>query len=238
MAEISSSENISPRVQRIANLAKQSQTMQLTSLNHYIDVVWLREAYRRTRKDGARGVDGQSGEEYATALQSNLESLLERAKTGSYRAPPVRRVYIPKADGKQNRPLGIPTFEDKVLQRAVHMVLEAVYEQDFLRCSYGFRPGRSAHQLLEDMREQLMRMKGGWVLEVDVRKFFDTMDHGQLREVLRRRIRDGVLLRLIGKWLNAGVLEAGTVTRPDAGTPQGGVIAPPTQLQTLLGAAA
>jgi group II intron reverse transcriptase/maturase len=200
--------------------------MQLTSLNHYIDVVWLREAYRRTRKDGARGVDGQSGEEYATALQSNLESLLERAKTGSYRAPPVRRVYIPKADGKQNRPLGIPTFEDKVLQRAVHMVLEAVYEQDFLRCSYGFRPGRSAHQLLEDMREQLMRMKGGWVLEVDVRKFFDTMDHGQLREVLRRRIRDGVLLRLIGKWLNAGVLEAGTVTRPDAGTPQGGVISP------------
>jgi group II intron reverse transcriptase/maturase len=200
--------------------------MQLTSLNHYIDVEWLMEAHRRTRKDGALGVDGQSAEQYATELEQNLRLLLNRAKSGTYRAPPVRRVHIPKGDGPQTRPIGIPTFEDKVLQRAVSMALEAVYEQDFLPCSYGFRPGRSAHQMLRDLRMQLTRMGGGWVLEVDIRKFFDTLDHDRLREVLHQRIRDGVLLRLIGKWLNAGVLEQGTVSRPDAGTPQGGVISP------------
>jgi group II intron reverse transcriptase/maturase len=226
MTEISSSEDISLKLERIARLAKQSPTMGLTSLNGYIDVAWLREAHRRTRKDGAPGADGQSATEYAVNLEQNLQSLLNRAKSGSYRAPPVRRVHIPKADGLQTRPLGIPSFEDKVLQRAVHMVLEAVYEQDFLPCSYGLRPGRSAHQLLEDLRNQLVRSNGGWVLEVDIRKFFDTLDHSRLREIVQQRIRDGVLLRLIGKWLNAGVLEDGAITRPDSGTPQGGVISP------------
>jgi len=136
----------------------------------------------------------------------------------------VRRVHIPKGDGSQTRPIGIPTFEDKVLQRAVAMALEAVYEQDFLECSYGFRPGRSAHQALEVLWHEAVCRAGGWVLEIDIRKFFDTLDHGHLRTLLRRRIRDGVLLRLIGKWLNAGVLEEGALSRPDAGTPQGGVI--------------
>jgi group II intron reverse transcriptase/maturase len=226
MAEISDSENISLKLERIAKLAKQSRTMRLTSLNYHIDVAWLMEAYRRTRKDGARGVDGQSAAQYATDLDENLRSLLNRAKSGTYRAPPVRRVHIPKGDGSQTRPIGIPTFEDKVLQRAVSMVLGAVYEQDFLSCSYGFRPGRSAHQMLEDLRSQLTRMGGGFVLEVDIRKFFDSLDHGHLRDVLHQRIQDGVLLRLIGKWLNAGVLEGGSLSRPDAGTPQGGVISP------------
>jgi group II intron reverse transcriptase/maturase len=171
-------------------------------------------------------VDGQTAEEFAANLEDNLRSLLDRAKSGTYRAPPVRRVHIPKGDGSQTRPIGIPAFEDKVLQRAVAMVLEAVYEQDFLDCSYGFRPGRSAHQALEVLQHEAVCMAGGWVLEIDIRKFFDTLDHRHLLEILRRRVRDGVLLRLIGKWLNAGVLEDGQLSHPEAGTPQGGVISP------------
>jgi len=219
-------ENVSPKLERIAVLARQARKMSLTTLAHHIDIDWLREAHRRTRKDGATGVDEQTAAEYATQLEENLRSLLERAKSGTYRAPPVRRVNIPKGDGTQTRPIGIPTFEDKILQRAVAMVMEAVYEQDFLDCSYGFRPGRSAHQALNALRNEIMSMKGGWILEVDIQKFFDTLDHGHLRELLHRRIRDGVLLRLIGKWLNAGVMEDGAVVHPEAGTPQGGVISP------------
>jgi group II intron reverse transcriptase/maturase len=207
-------------------LAKQAPEMAFTSLSHHIDIEWLREAYRRTRKDGASGADGQTAAEYEANLEANLQSLLDRAKSGAYRAPPVRRVHIPKGDGSRTRPIGIPTFEDKVLQRAVAMLLEAVYEQSFLDCSYGFRPGRSAHQALAALRQEVMRGEGGWVLEVDIRQFFDTLDHARLREFLHQRVRDGVLLRLIGKWLNAGVLEAGQFSRPVQGTPQGGVVSP------------
>ncbi len=218
-------DTVSTKLQRIAELVKLSQGRPFTALAHFIDVDWLREAYRRTRKDGATGVDGQTAETYAANLEENLRSLLDRAKGGTYRAPPVRRVHIPKGDGS-TRPLGIPTFEDKVLQRAVAMVLEAVYERDFLDCSYGFRPGRSPHHALLALGEQTMAMQGGWMLDVDIRKFFDTLDHACLREILQQRVRDGVLLRLIGKWLNAGVLEEGRVMHPEAGTPQGGVISP------------
>ncbi|MEO9143005.1 MAG: group II intron reverse transcriptase/maturase [Polyangiaceae bacterium] len=192
---------------------------------HHIDLEWLREAHRRTRKDGAPGVDGQTAAEYATNLEGNLQSLLDRVKSGTYRAPPVRRAYIPKDNGEM-RPLGIPTFEDKVLQRAVTMVLEAVYEQEFLDCSYGFRPGRSARQALDVLHWEATKMAGGWVVEIDIRKYFDSIDHERLREVLRGRIRDGVILRWIGKWLNAGVLEDGSVKRPESGSPQGGVVSP------------
>jgi group II intron reverse transcriptase/maturase len=226
MSEPQTSDSISTKLERIAKLAKEAPEMAFRSLAHHIDVDWLREAYRRTRKDGATGVDGQTAVEYAQDLEGNLRSLLDRAKSGTYRAPPVRRVHIPKGSGSETRPLGVPTFEDKVLQRAVAMVLEAVYEQDFLDSSYGFRPGRSAHQVLRALDQQAVYMAGGWVLEIDIRKFFDTLDHGRLREILRRRVRDGVLLRLIGKWLNAGVLEPGSLTYPEAGTPQGGVISP------------
>ena len=176
--------NVSTKLERIATLARTMRGMALTTLAHHIDIDWLREAYRRTRKDGARGVDGQSAEEYAEHLEDNLRSLLDRAKSGTYRAPPVRRVHIPKGDGSETRPIGIPTFEDKVLQRAVAMVLEAVYEQDFLDCSYGFRPGRSAHHACEALRNATVKMAGGWVMEIDIRKFFDTLDHEQLREIL------------------------------------------------------
>jgi RNA-directed DNA polymerase len=219
------SNDISTKLVRIATLAKSSPGMPLTTLAHHIDVNWLREAHRRTRKDGAIGIDGQSAEQYAERLEENLQALHERAKSGRYRAPPVRRTYIPKASGEP-RPLGIPTFEDKVLQRAVAMVLEAVYEQDFLECSYGFRPQHSAHHALDALHNAATRIAGGWVIELDIRKYFDSIDHERLREVLHQRVRDGVILRLIGKWLNAGVMEAGTVRQNDAGTPQGGVISP------------
>jgi group II intron reverse transcriptase/maturase len=197
----------------------------LTSLSHHIDVEWLREAFRRTRRDGAVGVDGQTWRDYERALETNLQSLLDRFKSGRYVAPPVRRVHIPKGDGR-TRPIGIPTLEDKVLQRAVAMALSAVYEQDFLDCSYGFRPNRSAHMALEKVRDTMMDMWRGWLIEVDIQSFFDTIDQRLLREILERRVRDGVILRTIGKWLNAGVLEGSELSHPEQGTPQGGVISP------------
>jgi RNA-directed DNA polymerase len=226
MAETSGSITVSTKLERIAKLAREMPQTALTTLAHNIDIDWLHEAYRRTRKNGATGVDRQTAEEYAGNLEVNLRSLLERAQSGSYVAPPVRRIHIPKGDGSQTRPIGIPTFEDKVLQRAVAMVLEAIYEQSFLDCSYGFRPGRSAHQALRLVQSQTVKMAGRWVLEIDIRRFFDTLDHGQLRDIVRKRVRDGVLLRLISKWLNAGVMEDGAIVYPEAGTPQGGVISP------------
>ena len=224
--ETQSSQDVSTKLERIAKLAKEKPGVSLLTLAHHIDMNWLREACRRTRKDGARGIDGQSAEQYGVQLEDNLRSLLDRAKSGRYRAPPVRRVHIPKGDGTETRPIGVPTFEDKVLQRAVAMVIGEVYEQEFYDFSYGFRPGRSAHQALQAIRNASWRMKGGWLVEVDIRKFFDTVDHAHLRAILGRRIGDGVLLRLIGKWLNAGVLEGGVFSHPDEGTPQGGVISP------------
>jgi RNA-directed DNA polymerase len=226
MAGAQEPESVSTKQQRIAALAEQSPQLGFTSLNHHLDLNWLLEAYQRTRKDGAPGVDGQTADDYGLHLLDNLKSLLGRAKSGTYWAPPVRRVRIPKGTGNETRPLGIPTLEDKVLQRAVVMALEPIYEQDFLDCSYGFRPGRSAHQALAALWQQTMDLGGCWLLEVDIRKFFETLDHAQLRALLRQRVRDGVLLRLIDKWLQAGVLEDGELTYPEAGTPQGGVVSP------------
>ena len=221
------SETVSTKQRRIAELANQSPEMAFTSLAYFMDIDWLSEAYRKTRKDGAAGVDGVTAAEYEQDLEGNLQRLLDRAKSGSYQAPPVRRVYIPKGtSSKEVRPIGIPTLEDKVLQRAIVMLLEPIYEQDFLDCSYGFRPGRSAHQALATLRKQAMAGGGGWILEVDIRKFFDNLSHEHLREFLQRRVRDGVLQKLIHKWLKAGVMEDGGVSYPDSGSPQGGVISP------------
>jgi len=217
---------ISTKQARIAMLAKRMPGTALRSLSHYMDLDWLVEAYKRTRKDGAVGVDGQTAHDYAQDLEGNLRSLLNRAKSGTYQAPPVRRVHIPKGDGSKTRPIGIPTFEDKVLQRAVVMLLEPIYEQEFYDCSYGFRPGRSAHQALEALDKGVWQMHGGFVLDVDIKSFFDNLDHEKLRGLLRHRVVDGVVVRLIGKWLRAGIMEEGRVTHPDAGSPQGGVISP------------
>jgi group II intron reverse transcriptase/maturase len=200
--------------------------MSFASLNHLLTLELLELAYARTPKNKAPGIDGQTAKDYAANLPENLQSLLDRAHTGRYFAPPVRRTYIPKDKPGETRPLGIPTFEDKVLQRAVVMILETVYEPIFHDGSYGFRPGRSAHQALQYLRDELQSWNGGWVVDADIRRYFDTLDHGCLRELLQRRVCDGVLTRLIGKWLKAGVLEDGELTHPEEGTPQGGVVSP------------
>ena len=226
MAGTPSPTTVSTRLQRIAKMAREDRQRVLTTLAHHIDEDFLVEAHRRTRKTGAVGVDGRTAEQYSQGLEGNLRSLLDRFKSGRYKAPPVRRVHIPKGDGSKTRPIGIPTFEDKVLQRAASMVLEAVYEQDFLDCSYGFRPKRSAHQALAAVWKGCMDLGGGWVLEGDIEKFFDSVDPGHLRAFLDQRVRDGVIRRAIDRWLKAGVLEEGSLLRPDKGTPQGGVISP------------
>jgi group II intron reverse transcriptase/maturase len=226
MAETQSSETVCTRRQRLAELARQQPQLSFTALNHHLDRHWLYAAYKANRIAAATGVDGQTHADYTAHLEENLQALEDRAKSGTYRAPPVRRVYVAKGTGQETRPLGIPTFEDKVLQRAVVMLLEPIYEQDFLDCSYGYRPGRSAHQALQALWQQLMELGGGWVVEVDIRQFFDTLDHAQLRTLLQRRVRDGVVLRLLSKWLHAGVLDNGCLTYPETGTPQGGVISP------------
>jgi RNA-directed DNA polymerase len=225
MAETLRSGTSSTRLAQIAELARRHPERVFSSLHHVIDAMLLREAYRLTRKDAAVGVDGQSAEDYGRDLEKNLESLHERFRSGTYYAPPVKRVHIPKGDGR-TRPIGIPTFEDKVLQRAVAMVMAAIYEQDFHPGSYGFRPKRGAHDALQAVWEATTRIGGGWVLEVDIRAFFDTLNHGELRGFLDKRVSDGVIRRAIDKWLKAGVLEAGAISQPNEGTPQGGVISP------------
>ncbi|NEX23887.1 group II intron reverse transcriptase/maturase, partial [Thiorhodococcus mannitoliphagus] len=172
MAQTLGCETITTKQEAIANLAREAPGMVLTTLAHHIDLMWLEEAYRRTRKDGAVGVDGVTAEAYEARLQENLSDLLERFKSGRYQAPPVRRVHIPKDGTKKTRPIGIPTLEDKILQRAVLMVLEPVYEQDFLDCSYGFRPGRSAHQALQALWDGVMDLRGAWVIDLDIQAFF------------------------------------------------------------------
>ncbi len=196
--------------------------MALYSLHHVIDLEWMREGYRLTRKSGAPGIDGVVAAEYETNPEANLLSLRDRIHSGSCKAPPVRRAYIPKADGSQ-RPLGIPTFEDKVAQRAIAMVLESIYEQDFYSCSCGFRPGRSA---LHALRTGFMTQGLRWVLDVDIRKYFDSIPHSHLRAFLDRRVTDGVIRRMIDKWLKAGVMEEGQLRQSTEGSPQGGVVSP------------
>jgi RNA-directed DNA polymerase len=219
-------ESVSTKQERIAELARNNPAMALTTLAHHIDYEWVKYAYDCTRKDGAVGVDGQSGEDYAANLEQNLIGLIDRLKSGSYRAPPVRRHYIDKADGSGKRGLGIPSFEDKVAQRVIVLLLEPIYEGDFSDCSYGYRRGRSAHGALGAIRSGITKDGGRWVLDVDIRKFFDSIDHSKLREFLARRITDGVVRKLIDKWLKAGVMEDGRLSYSEAGTPQGGVVSP------------
>ena len=219
-------DRMSLELQRIADMARQRPQMIFTSLNHLLCADLLREALRRLKRTGAAGVDGETWREYANRLEERIPVLLDEVKSGRYRAPPVRRVHIPKGTGPETRPIGIPTIEDKLLQKAVAMILTPIYEQDFHPGSFGFRPGRSAHQALTAVRRAVMGMGGGWVLEVDIRKFFDNVDHQHLREFVRRRVRDGVIARLLGKWLKAGVCEDGGIRYPESGTPQGGVISP------------
>lgn len=218
-------QTISTKLQEIANKAQAEPELTFTSLAHLMDVDFLMEAYRRIRKSGAPGVDGVTADSYAENLERNLTELHERLRTNKYKAPPVKRAWIPKSDGKR-RPIGIVTLEDKVVQKAVTMILEAIYEQDFYDFSMGFRRGRSQHQALHQVRESCLKNNISWLIDADVSGFFDSMSHEHLRGFIQRRVNDGGLLRLVGKWLNAGILENEELTYPESGSPQGGVISP------------
>jgi group II intron reverse transcriptase/maturase len=225
MGDTQRSQTISTKLHEIAEQARDHPERIFTSLAHLIDVDFLRAAYSRTRKDGAPGVDGVTGIEYGHNLEANLPDLYARMRSQRYKATPVKRGWATKEDGSQ-RPLGMPIMEDKIAQRAVSMLMSAIYEQDFYDFSYGFIEGRSPHQAIKALREQCYKNNIHWLIDADITKFFDNLDHGLLRDIIRKRVNDGGLLRLIGKWLNAGVLEGETLSYPEQGTPQGGVISP------------
>jgi group II intron reverse transcriptase/maturase len=218
--------SVSSALERVRQAARSDRKRKFTALFHHVyDVERLRAAYLAVKRDAAAGIDGQTWEYYGEDLSARLADLSERLKRGAYRAKPVRRVYIPKADGRQ-RPLGVPTLEDKIVQRAVVEVLNAIYETDFLGFSYGFRPGRSPHDALDALAIGIQKRRVNWVLDADLRSFFDTLDHGWLVKFIEHRIADRRVVRLIQKWLNAGVLEDGKRVRSRAGTVQGGSISP------------
>ena len=225
VAEIRPLSSVRTRQEHIASVAEKYTDSPLTTLGHHMDMIWMLEAFWRVKKDSAPGVDGVTVEEYAKDLEANLAQLLELAKSGRYRTPPVQRVHIPKNE-KETRPIGMPTLEDKVLQRAVVMLLEPIYETDFLDCSYGFRPRRSAHQALDALREVLVEINGGWVLDVDIKGYFDNIQHSKLIELVSQRVSDRRVIKLIRKWLKSGVMIEGIYGKTVVGTPQGRVISP------------
>jgi len=187
--------------------------------------VFLWEAHRLIRKDGASGVDGETAGDYAKDLSGNIRELYQRMKSGRYKAPPVKRAWIPK-DDNELRPIGIPAFEDKIVQKSVAMVLGAIYEVDFLNCSHGFRPERSAHGALSALRQSCFDIDVTMLIDADIQGYFDAIDHEKLIEILSKRVKDGTILRFIGKWLKAGVMENAQITYMETGTPQGGIISP------------
>jgi group II intron reverse transcriptase/maturase len=218
--------NVLTKQNRIAEIARTYRDEALVSLHHHMDMDWMQESFKRVKPDTSPGVDGQTLAMYEENLEFNLRDLLERAKSGSYVAPPVKRVYIPKGNGREQRPIGIPTVEDRILQRAVLQVLEPVFETDFFEFSYGFRSGKSPHDAVKYLWKQIYQQNIGWIIDLDIRKFFDTMEHQHVRGFLRQRVQDGVITRLIGKWLKAGVLDGDSISYNDEGSPQGGVISP------------
>jgi len=210
---------------RVRQKAKTDKGEQFTALLHHVDIERLRTAYFSSKKDAAPGTDGVTWKQYGEQLEENLQRLHRQLRQGAYRAKPSRRAFIPKPDGRQ-RPLGIAALEDKIVQRALVEVLNAIYETDFLGFSYGFRPGRSPHQALDALAVGILRKKVNWVLDADIRGFFDAIDHGWLVKFIEHRIADGRVLRLIQKWLSAGVLEDGKKIELEAGSPQGATISP------------
>ena len=225
MKDTSRSEIISTQLRQIAEQAIDHPAGVFTTLIHRLDVNFLREAYHRLRQDGAPGLSGVTAKDYGKDLEANLSDLFKRLKEQRYVAPPIKRVWIDK-DGGKKRPIGLSEIEDKIVQKAVSMLMGAVYEQDFYPFSYGFREGCSAHQAIGEIRERCMSQGIHWILDCDISGFFDTIDRSWLRTFIQQRINDGGLLRLMGKWLNAGVMEGDQITYSDKGTPQGGVISP------------
>ncbi len=225
MGDTSRSQTISTQLQQIAEQARCYPDMVFTTLAHRMTTDFLKEAFRKLRKKAAPGVDQVTAEDYAVNLDNNLKALHKSLREGRYKAPPVKRVWIDKENGKK-RPIGITALEDKIVQRAVEMLLSPIYEQMFYDFSHGYRKGHSPHQALKELREQCIRLNTKWIVSADISGLFDNIDHGHLRSMLKQKVNDGAILRLIGKWLNAGVMDAGQVTYPDKGTPQGGVISP------------
>jgi len=217
--------DMSPGLLKGVERAQREPAGRFHTLAHLIDMPALERAYRRQRADAAVGIDGVTKEQYGQALEVNLQDLHARLKAKRYRHQPIRRVHIPKAQGK-TRPIGISAFEDKVVQDAVREVLEAIYEQDFLGCSYGFRPGRSAHDAVRTLEQIVHRGEVRWIFEADIVSFFDSLDRTELKKMLEVRVADGSLLRLIGKCLHVGVLDGEAVVEPELGTVQGSVLSP------------
>jgi group II intron reverse transcriptase/maturase len=211
-------------LERVGQRAKHKKGERFSNLLSHIKVPLLKEAYERLKKNAAPGVDGVTWREYGENLDVRLRDLQDRVHRGDYHPQPVRRVYIPKGDGR-TRPLGIPTLEDKVVQQAARMLLEPIYEQEFLGFSYGFRPGRSQHRALDALAVAIMR-KVSWVLDADIRAFYDTIDHGWMQKFIEHKIADRRMVRLLMKWLHAGVMENGELHEVEEGTPQGGSISP------------
>jgi group II intron reverse transcriptase/maturase len=226
MSDTKRSALISTQLRQIAEQAIEHPDRVFTTLVHRMDVDFLREAYHRLRKDGAAGLSGVTVKDYGRELEANLIDLHERLIERRYVAPPIKRVWIDKEGGKKKRPIGLLEIEDKIVQKAVSMLMGAVYEQDFQPFSYGFREEHNAHQALGEIREQCMEHGIRWIYDADISGFFDNIDRSWLRTFIQQRINDGGLLRLIGKWLNAGVMEGGQITYSDRGTPQGGTISP------------
>jgi group II intron reverse transcriptase/maturase len=212
--------------ERIGSKAREAKGVRFNNLLSHLKAPLLKEAYERLRKDAAAGVDGETWSSYGEELDARLRDLEERVQRGSYHPQPVRRVYIPKGGGKM-RPLGVPALEDKIVQQAARMLLEPIYERsEFLGFSYGFRPCRSPHMALDALAEVMHRRKVNWVLDADIRSFFDTIDHGWMKKFVEHRIADERMVRLLMKWLHAGVMEDGELREVEEGTPQGGIISP------------
>ena len=209
----------------VRQAAKESKELKFTALLHHLTVNLLREGFYAMKRKAAPGVDGVTWQEYETGLEDRLQDLHGRVHRGAYRAQPSRRVYIPKADGRQ-RPLGVAALEDKLVQQAVATILSQIYEVDFLGFSYGFRPGRSQHQALDALSVALYRRKVNYVLDADIRGFFDHLDHEWMMKFVQHRVADPRILRLIQKWLKAGVMEEGQWSETEMGTPQGSGISP------------
>jgi Retron-type reverse transcriptase len=216
---------VSTQLLKIAAKAKQDPKARFTSLAHILTPDFLLETWRQLNRKGASGIDGETIEAFETNLEERIQGLWRRLRAGRYQAPPVRRVEIPKGNGKM-RPLGIPTVEDRLLQRAVARILGAIYEQDFLECSFGYRVGRNPHLALKALRDHMVVGKVRHLYEADIQGYFTNLNHKWLRRMISLRIADPVITGLIGKWLKAGVMEHGVVARPQAGTPQGGPISP------------
>lgn len=210
---------------RIRTRAEKDPNLVFTSLAHRIDLSLLKDSFRQVRKSESSGVDGVTAKEYAENLDINLYNLHQRLQRGQYVATPVKRIWIPKENGKM-RPIGIPALEDKIVQKAVETILYVIYDVDFYDFSHGFRKGRSQHMAIHELREQCLKLNINWILDADISGFFDNINHEKLMEVIKKRVNDGGILRLIGKWLNAGVMEEGELSHSENGTPQGGVISP------------